>query len=251
MDKPVQHSTRNSTRPSSSSQQVWVLYGALWHQSHPYSSRSEAWPKNCWLRSCTAPPEWCRETAHICGWDKVHKTSSTAVLSPTVFDPHELPTLWPWRYSYIRQWYHFVPHLIRHFQLLCRLIVFNKLPLCSEIPTCFLICRGYVAPEYVLQGQLTPKADVFSYGIVLLELVTGRRNMDPKLQKQQQYLLSWVCSSFTLFHLQVFTLIGAFSIFTAAVWNLGSLLWCSLGVGVAWRESSTGIDWSRSEAYMW
>jgi len=52
--------------------------------------------------------------------------------------------------------------------------------------------RGYVAPEYVLQGQLTPKADVFSYGIVLLELVTGRRNMDPKLQKQQQYLLSWV-----------------------------------------------------------
>lgn len=30
-----------------------------------------------------------------------------------------------------------------------------------------------------------------------------------------------------------------------------SLFWCSLGVGVAWRESSTGIDWSRSEAYMW
>jgi hypothetical protein len=46
-------------------------------------------------------------------------------------------------------------------------------------------------------------------------------------------------------------LIGAFSIFTAAVWSLGSLFWCSLGVGVAWRESSTGIDWSRSEAYMW
>ncbi|CAK9220875.1 unnamed protein product [Sphagnum jensenii] len=51
--------------------------------------------------------------------------------------------------------------------------------------------RGYVAPEYALQGQLTSKADVFSYGIVLLELVSGRKNMNPKLQKDQQYLLSW------------------------------------------------------------
>ncbi len=112
----------------------------------------------------------------------------------------------------------------------------------------FLMCRGYVAPEYVLQGQLTPKADVFSYGIVLLELVTGRRNMDPKLQKQQQYLLSWVCSSFTLFHLQVLTWLV---LSQSSLQQFESLFWCSLGVGVAWRESSTGIDWSRSEAYMW
>jgi hypothetical protein len=57
------------------------------------------------------------------------------------------------------------------------------------------MCRGYVAPEYALQGQLTTKADVFSYGIVLLELVSGRKNMNPKLQKDQQYLLSWVSST--------------------------------------------------------
>jgi hypothetical protein len=56
-----------------------------------------------------------------------------------------------------------------------------------------LLCeRGYVAPEYALHGQLTPKADVFSFGIVALELVSGRQNMNPKLPQNQQYLLSWV-----------------------------------------------------------
>ncbi|KAK8967693.1 Cysteine-rich receptor-like protein kinase 3 [Platanthera guangdongensis] len=35
---------------------------------------------------------------------------------------------------------------------------------------------GYMAPEYIVQGQLTEKADVYSYGVVVLEIVTGRRN---------------------------------------------------------------------------
>ncbi|KAH8934977.1 hypothetical protein BDL97_17G007800 [Sphagnum fallax] len=51
--------------------------------------------------------------------------------------------------------------------------------------------RGYIAPEYALHGQLTAKADVFSFGIVALELVSGRQNMNPKLPQNQQYLLSW------------------------------------------------------------
>ncbi|EFJ37001.1 hypothetical protein SELMODRAFT_77447, partial [Selaginella moellendorffii] len=37
--------------------------------------------------------------------------------------------------------------------------------------------RGYLAPEYVINGQLSEKVDVYSYGIVLLELVSGRRGM--------------------------------------------------------------------------
>ncbi|KAK8914502.1 Cysteine-rich receptor-like protein kinase 42 [Platanthera zijinensis] len=35
---------------------------------------------------------------------------------------------------------------------------------------------GYMAPEYIVHGQLTEKADVYSYGVVVLEIVTGRKN---------------------------------------------------------------------------
>lgn len=33
-----------------------------------------------------------------------------------------------------------------------------------------------MAPEYLVRGQLTEKADVFSFGVLVLEIVCGRRN---------------------------------------------------------------------------
>lgn len=52
---------------------------------------------------------------------------------------------------------------------------------------------GYVAPEYALYGHLTNKSDVFSFGIILLQLITGRRALDSTGGVLEHFLLSdWV-----------------------------------------------------------
>ncbi|KAL5716712.1 non-specific serine/threonine protein kinase [Ranunculus cassubicifolius] len=51
---------------------------------------------------------------------------------------------------------------------------------------------GYAAPEYVQTGRLTVKSDVWSFGVVLYELITGRRSVDRNLPKNEQKLLEWV-----------------------------------------------------------
>ncbi|KAK1260444.1 putative LRR receptor-like serine/threonine-protein kinase [Acorus gramineus] len=48
---------------------------------------------------------------------------------------------------------------------------------------------GYLAPEYALRGQLTRKADIYSFGVLLLEIVSGRCNTNTRLPIEEQYLL--------------------------------------------------------------
>ncbi|KAL6616817.1 hypothetical protein ACP70R_039087 [Stipagrostis hirtigluma subsp. patula] len=50
---------------------------------------------------------------------------------------------------------------------------------------------GYCAPEYVRAGTLTLKTDVYSFGVLLLELVTGRRAVDSTRPPDQQLLVAW------------------------------------------------------------
>lgn len=46
----------------------------------------------------------------------------------------------------------------------------------SHLSTGIAGTLGYMAPEYLVRGQLTEKADVYSYGVLVLEIVSGRKN---------------------------------------------------------------------------
>nr|POE95011.1 putative lrr receptor-like serine/threonine-protein kinase [Quercus suber] len=61
----------------------------------------------------------------------------------------------------------------------------------SHISTGLAGTVGYLAPEYAMRGHLTEKADVFAFGIVALEIVSGRLNSDSSLEEEKTYLLEW------------------------------------------------------------
>ncbi|KAL4285421.1 hypothetical protein GQ457_16G009090 [Hibiscus cannabinus] len=51
---------------------------------------------------------------------------------------------------------------------------------------------GYMAPEYAFRGHLTEKADVFSFGIVALEILSGRPKTVNTLEDDKSYILDWL-----------------------------------------------------------
>lgn len=57
------------------------------------------------------------------------------------------------------------------------------------------VLRGYLAPEYAVRGQLTRKADIYSFGVLLLEVVSGRCNTNKQLRYEEQFLLERVWNS--------------------------------------------------------
>ncbi|XVF14871.1 hypothetical protein REPUB_Repub09cG0098200 [Reevesia pubescens] len=58
---------------------------------------------------------------------------------------------------------------------------------CTDVAGTF----GYLAPEYFMHGKMSDKIDVYAFGIVLLELLSGRKPIDNDSPKGQESLVMW------------------------------------------------------------
>ena len=64
-----------------------------------------------------------------------------------------------------------------------------------------LAYSGYMAPEYALHGQFSVKSDIFSFGVLILEIVSGLKNSGIRHGENVEGLLSFVSFLFSLLHL--------------------------------------------------
>uniref|UniRef100_A0A1D1Y719 non-specific serine/threonine protein kinase n=1 Tax=Anthurium amnicola TaxID=1678845 RepID=A0A1D1Y719_9ARAE len=61
----------------------------------------------------------------------------------------------------------------------------------THVSTQVMGTHGYAAPEYIATGRLSAKADVYGFGVVLLELLSGRRAVDKTKTGMEQHLVDW------------------------------------------------------------
>ncbi|EPS69024.1 hypothetical protein M569_05744 [Genlisea aurea] len=61
----------------------------------------------------------------------------------------------------------------------------------SHVFTTLRGTRGYLAPEWITNYAISEKSDVYSYGMVLLELIGGRKNYDPGETSEKSHFPSY------------------------------------------------------------
>ncbi|KAJ0794785.1 putative protein kinase RLK-Pelle-RLCK-VIIa-2 family [Helianthus annuus] len=61
----------------------------------------------------------------------------------------------------------------------------------THVSTRVMGTHGYAAPEYVMLGHLTMKCDIYVLGVVLMEIITGRKAMDRNMPIGQENLVEW------------------------------------------------------------
>lgn len=71
----------------------------------------------------------------------------------------------------------------------------------THVSTRVMGTYGYCAPDYAMTGQLNFKSDIYSFGVALLEILTGRRAIDYTRSGPEQNLVDWVSiSNFHVIH---------------------------------------------------
>ncbi|CAA3000186.1 LRR receptor-like serine threonine- kinase FEI 1 [Olea europaea subsp. europaea] len=63
----------------------------------------------------------------------------------------------------------------------------------SHITTIVAGTFGYLAPEYMQSGRATEKTDVYSFGVLVLEIVSGSRPTDASFIEKGLNIVGWVC----------------------------------------------------------
>ncbi|XP_044472132.1 probable serine/threonine-protein kinase PBL17 isoform X2 [Mangifera indica] len=61
----------------------------------------------------------------------------------------------------------------------------------THVSTRVMGTYGYAAPEYVMTGHLTARSDVYGFGVVLLEMLLGRKAVDKSRPSREQNLVEW------------------------------------------------------------
>ena len=67
------------------------------------------------------------------------------------------------------------------------------------------VCSGYMSPEYAMRGLFSEKSDVFSFGVLLLEIVSGRRNTSIRDEEQYLGLIGLVNLTYNILNIRKFS----------------------------------------------